>query len=95
MKRIAFFILLFFATVQIVPAVQSLCHAGNGLFFNIDEEKNTEKVGTDDTKETKDYPSFIGHAKDFSGLVNTAFHLTVHLALFPCVENPTPPPNRR
>lgn len=93
MKRIALFILLLFALVQTVPAVQSFFNTSNALVFNIDEEKNTEKTDTEEKKEKKDLNNLIFLTRLFAAKSCVAFHHTESIQPSPCLEDLTPPPN--
>lgn len=94
MKKIAFFILLLFAAVQTIPAVQSFFNESKALIFNVDEEKSSSKTGaTDEIKEKKEYPAYDCLSANFTNKLATAFHLAEAILPFPCVEKLTPPPN--
>lgn len=94
MKKIALFILILFAAVQTIPAVQSFFSESKALIFNVDEEKNTDKTAAaDEIKEKKEYPSYDILSANFTNKLVTAFHLAEAILPFPCVEKPTPPPN--
>lgn len=93
MKKIALFILLLFAAVQTVPAVQSFFSESKALIFNVDEEKNTDKTCADETKEKKEFPGSPFLSIILSINLNTAFHLAESILTPPCLEKNTPPPN--
>ena len=93
MKKIALLILILFAAVQTIPAVQSFFTESKALIFNVDEEKNADKTATDEIKEKKEYPAYDGLSASFTNKMATAFHLAEAILPFPCVEKLTPPPN--
>lgn len=94
MKKIALFILLLFATVQVVPGVQAFfSDFSQGLVFNVDEEKNSEKSAADNQKEKKEYPAYESISAALTHRLNTALHLADKLAPAPYLEMLTPPPN--
>lgn len=93
MKKIALFILFVFALIQVVPAMQSIIKLDNGLVFNVDEEKGSEKTDSNEKKEKKDYSSPSLFVKVESIKTCVAFHLSEKIYLSPCLEKLTPPPN--
>lgn len=93
MKKVAFFILFVFTLLQVVPAMQSLLKPDNGLVFNVDEEKTSEKIDTNEKKGKADYSSLSFGIEAASVQINACFHLTEKIQPSPCLENLTPPPN--
>lgn len=93
MKKIAFFLLLLFATVYLVPSLQSFGETTAVALFNVDEEKTGDKGNTEESKEKK-YYSFFSHQNEaFSRIISTAIHLAEQIPSSPCMEKLTPPPN--
>ena len=94
MKKIAFLLLVLFATVYTVPCLQSwLDDNPITAVFNIDEEKTSDKAGAEESKEKKDYQLFIRHNQVFSRNISTAIHLAENIPSSPCLEKLSPPPN--
>ena len=78
--------------VQIAPAVCSILQINTGLFL-VDEEKSPEKVQTADGKDIKSCPIIVSYVQILESKLNTAYHSSEKIQLFPCLEKPTPPPN--
>lgn len=94
MKKIALFILLLFATVQVVPGVLAFSSKySQGLVFNEYEDKNADKSPSDNKKEEKEYPAYESISAALTNRLNTALHLADKLAPAPYLEMLTPPPN--
>ncbi|HPH31920.1 MAG TPA: hypothetical protein PLB49_08715 [Chitinophagaceae bacterium] len=94
MKKIALFILLLFATVQVIPGMQALFSDRNGsVIFNVDEEKNGEKTVDTSQKINKEYSDYCQLSAILSQRLLTAFHLSEQILPAPSLERLTPPPN--
>ena len=94
MKRIALFILLIFATVQIVPGVNAcITDDPASVVFTKDEEKHAEKSSIEFQKDKKINPAYHQLADLLSQQLNTAFHVAEKILPAPCLEQHTPPPN--
>ncbi len=94
MKRIALFILLIFATVQVVPGLKA-CISDHpvSVVFAMDEEKHGEKSPVEFQKDKKTGSTYHQLADLLSYQLNTAFHVAEKILPAPCLEQPTPPPN--
>ncbi len=93
MKKIALFILLLFAAVQTIPAVQSFFSESKALIFNVDEEKSVDKTTIDEIKEKKEYPAYDSLSAILSGKLSTAIHLAEAILPSPSMQKLTPPPD--
>lgn len=94
MKKIALFILILFAAVQTIPAVQSFFSESKALIFNVDEEKSTDKTAaTDEIKEKKEYPAYDSLSAILSNKLTTAIHLAETILPSPSMQKLTPPPD--
>ncbi|MBL7742925.1 MAG: hypothetical protein JNN00_05550 [Chitinophagaceae bacterium] len=93
MKKIAWFLLVLFATVQVVPGLRSFFNDSRVVVFNIDEEKSTEKSVSEELKEKKDYTSYQSLVSLCTQKLNTAFHIADDILQAPCIEKHNPPPN--
>ncbi len=90
MKKIAFFILILFAVVQVLPTIQSVWGNDQAIVMDMNEEKKADK---EDTKSNKEFLSFYNTTTDLSVKVNTLILLAENLLTSPCQEKLTPPPN--
>lgn len=95
MKKVALFLLLLFAAVQVIPLVMTALGVEKTLIFNVDEEKNNGKAQNfEDKKEKKDLlalllsPVFESKNKTSHGIAGNKIPST------PFLEKMTPPPNR-
>ena len=94
MKRIALFLLLIFAAVQVVPGVLSLGNKDRiGLFFNVDEEKTAEKMVQEKAKEKKEYTSFLLLSAACGKEMALALHRAERILPAPWLEQQALPPN--
>ncbi len=90
MKKIAFFILILFTVVQVLPTIQSIWGNDQAIVLNISEEKKTDK---DDLKSHKEFLSFYNINLDLSVKLLTQIHLAESIMPSPCFEKFTPPPD--
>jgi flagellar basal body-associated protein FliL len=90
MKKIAFFILILFTVVQILPTVQSIWGNGQAIVLDISEEKKTDK---DDKKSTKEFISYFNISQNLTVNLLTQIHLAESIMPSPCFEKHTPPPD--
>jgi hypothetical protein len=90
MKKTAFFILIIFMTVQVLPTIQSLWGNDNAIVLDISEEKKTEKS---DIKSLKEFLSFYSISMDLSVKLLTQIHQAESILPSPCFEKLTPPPD--
>ena len=93
MKKIAWLILMLFATVQVVPGLQSFFNDSSAVLLNIDEEKSSEKSLSEELKEKKDYASYQSLVSLYTQKLNTAFHVADDILQAPFIEKLNPPPN--
>lgn len=94
MKKTALFILLLFATVQVIPGLQALfSDRTSSVVFNVDEEKNGEKTVDSSQKFQKEYADYCQLSDMLSLRIQIAFHLTEQILPAPSLEMLTPPPN--
>ncbi len=93
MKKIALFLLLLFATVYVVPTLQSFGNNTAINIFDVDEEKTGDKGKTEESKEKKYFSLFSHQNEAFSRIIGTAIHLAEQIPASPCMEKLTPPPN--
>ena len=94
MKKIALFILLLFAIVQVIPGLQAMfSNQVCSVIFNVDEEKNGEKTVDGHQKFNKEYSDFCQLSDILSQRLTIAFHLTEKILPAPSLEQLTPPPN--
>ncbi len=92
MKKIAIILILLFVLVQVAPAVYSFFSVQTGLFL-VDEEKSSEKTDKNETKEIKNFHASQQNDEVLSQKLQTAFLLAEKIALSPCLEKYTPPPD--
>lgn len=91
MKKTALLLLLVFAIVQTAPAVCSYFQEKT-VFFMVDEEKSEEKPDND--KKGKKDITLLSQAGLFAALeIKVNLHRAENIHCFPCLEQPTPPPN--
>ncbi len=94
MKKIALFILLLFATVQVIPGLKAMFSDRiSSVIFNVDEDKNGEKTADSIKKITKEYPDYQQLSAILSLRLRIAFQLTEQILPAPSLERLTPPPN--
>ena len=94
MKKIALFILLLFATVQVIPGLQAMfSERSSSVIFNVDEEKNGEKTVDASQQFNKEYSDYCQLSAILSQRLHIAFHLTEQILPAPSLERLTPPPN--
>ncbi len=94
MKKIALFILLLFAVVQVLPGLQSMfSERSSSVIFNVDEEKNGEKTVDASQQFNKEYSDYCQLSAILSLRLHIAFHLTEQILPAPSLERLTPPPN--
>lgn len=91
MKKIAFFILILFTVVQVLPTIQSIWGNAQAIVLDISEEKKTDK---DDSKSNKEFISFYYSINlDLSVKLLTQIQLAESIMPLPCFEKFTPPPD--
>jgi hypothetical protein len=90
MKKIAFFILILFAVLQVLPTIQSIWGDDQAIVMDMNEEKKADK---EDTKSNKEFLSYYNTSTDLSVKVNTQIHLAENILPSPCQEKLTPPPD--
>ncbi len=94
MKKIALFILLLFATVQVIPGLKAMFSEQlSSVIFNVDEDKNGEKTVESNKKYNKEYPDYDQLSAILSLRLHIAFQLTEKILPAPSLERLTPPPN--
>lgn len=93
MKKLAWFILFLFASVQVIPGVRGFFQDSKVIVFTIDEEKNTDKTISEDLKEKKDYTAYSSLSSQLTDRINTAFHVAEKILPAPSLDPTNPPPN--
>ncbi len=93
MKKIAFILLLLFAAVQLIPAINSFSGQKESCAFFADDKKSSEKGKEENKKEVEKYlASFTVVKSNQSPLINIDGE--AHNALqHPYLEYLTPPPD--
>lgn len=92
MRKTATILVLLFLLVQAAPAVCSLFSVQTSLFM-VDEEQGPEKAEKNDSKEFKNIHTPNNGQKLYAQKVHTAFLIAEKIALSPCLEKHTPPPD--
>ncbi|MEI6190707.1 MAG: hypothetical protein WCP61_09835 [Chitinophagia bacterium] len=90
MKKIVFFILILFTTVQILPLKQSIWGNEQAVVLDFSEGN---KIDKDDTKSIKEFISFYSISLDLSVKLHSQIHLAESIMPSPCFEKLSPPPN--
>lgn len=81
-----------FVLVQLAPAVCTMLQMDTALFI-VDEEKSPEKRSMVDGKDVKQCTPAIHYNDILENKLNTAYQLSEHIRVSPCLEKFTPPPN--